>query len=533
MAESMFHRVRTVADRAQRFAAFDPLLNAARAAGLVRWGPKLSALVHATALRWPMRTAVIDDRGALSYRGLDRCADRLARSLRANGSGPVGLLCRNHRGFILGHLALERAGRDVVLLSTGLPTAQLSQIVVREELDEIIADSEFSDTLAGIADSVRVRPADPAKIASWGRSGVHTWPLRRSDVVLLTSGTTGPPKGARQGPRSPSLSDAGLLDALPIRVGDTVLIASPLFHAWGFAQSAIALATGSTVVLQSRFEPDATLDALKKHRVTTLAAVPLMLGRLLEAAEPDLRLPALRTVLSSGNILSASLATAWIDRFGPNLYNIYGSTETAIASVATPQDLIAAPGTVGRPPKGVHVAILGDDDEPVSVGALGRVFTANSMQFDGYTDGSNRTRIDKLMATGDLGYLDADGRLFVDGRENDLIVTGGENVFPSQIEELLEHHPLVRQAAAVGLADDEYGQIVAAFVVTDDAFDPQEFDHWTRQQLAGFQRPRRIQQLDKLPMTTTGKVKRNELAGLLVSETSNPTTRKTRRKKTS
>jgi len=481
-------------------------------------------MAHAAALRWPRRSAVIDDHGRLSYRELDRGADRLARSLRAHGAGRVGLLCRNHCGFVLGYLALERAGRDVVLLSTGLPKAQLLEVVEREGLRGVIADAEFAGTLAGT--SVKVWPADPNAIAKWGRAGLHRWPPRRADVVLLTSGTTGPPKGARQGPRVPSLSDAALLDALPIRVGDTVLVASPLFHAWGFAQASMALATGSTLVLQQRFVPEAALALMKKHRVTTLAAVPLMLSHLLDAADPGLALPQLRTVLSSGNVLSAALAGRWSERFGPNLYNIYGSTETAIASVATPKDLADAPGTVGRPPSGVDVVIVDDDDAPVPPGTLGRVFTANSMQFAGYTDGTTRNRLGALMATGDMGYLDDDGRLFVDGRENDLIVTGGENVFPSQIEELLEQHPHVKQAAVVGVPDDQYGQIVAAFVVTGSKFSSEGFDRWSRKELAGFQRPRRVTVVDQLPMTTTGKIKRSELAQRLVDASLSTKSRK-------
>ena len=160
------------------------------------------------------------------------------------------------------------------------------------------------------------------------------------------------------------------------------------------------------------------------------------------------------------------------------------------------------------------------------------MFTANSMQFAGYTDGTSRDRIGTLMATGDLGYLDADGRLIVGGRGNDLIVTGGENVFPSQIEELLELHPMVNQAAAIGVHDDEYGQVVAAFIVTAAGFDRDHFDAWSRHELAGFQRPRTVHQVDELPMTTTGKVKRNELAERLVTRSLDPSPPTPRRKNT-
>lgn len=504
---SMISNVYHLVNRSIRFAAYDPLLTAARATGLVRWGPTLSALVHASALRWPSRAAVIDDAGTISYRELDRAADRLAAGLRHLPDGAIGLLCRNHRGFPLAQLATERAGRDVVMLNTSLPASQLAQIAEREQLAVIIADDEFAERLSGI--SVHVVSADDPETHS--RATLTMWPRRHSRVVMLTSGTTGPPKGARQAEQRPSIGDSGLLDALPIRMNDTTLIASPLFHAWGLAHSTIALATGSTLVLQRTFAPAETFDAIARNSVSLVAVVPVMLSRLLAAASPDHELAAVRAVMCSGNVLSGTLANEWIERFGPHLYNVYGSTETAIATVATPQDLVNAPGTVGTPPAGVTVQILNDHDEPVAPGTVGRVFTANSMQFDGYTDGTNRTRLGDLMATGDLGYLDVVGRLFVDGRENDLIVTGGENVFPSQIEERLEQHPLVRQASVVGKPDAEFGQRIAAFVVGEPGLDADDLHDWCREQLAAFQQPRDIIVLDELPMTTTGKVLRRSL----------------------
>jgi len=502
-----------IADRSLRLGLADPLLTAARTAGIVRWGPTLSALVHASARRWPTRPAVIDDAGTLDYRSLDRLADRLANTLRGDGSGTVGLMCRNHRGFAASQLAVERSGRDLVLLNTGLTAEQLGLIIDREQLEVIVADTDFVDRIEESAAPTRILPADP-DLLDWGRPGFCPRPRSASAVVILTSGTTGPPKGARRGPQTPSLGDAGMLDALPIRMNDVVFVGSPLFHAWGLAQSNIALATGSTLVVQHRFDPEATLQALYRHDVTVLAVVPIMLSRLLRIAPRKPELPHLRAVLSSGNVLSATLATAWIDRFGPTLYNIYGSTETALAAIATPQDLVNAPGTVGTPPSGVTVVILDENDQPVPQGQAGRVFTANSMQFDGYTDGSDKVRSGELMATGDLGWFDSVGRLFVDGREGDLIVTGGENVFPAAVEEVLEKHAAVRQAAVVGKPDDEFGQRIVAFVVAEPGTDVNDIDEWARNRLAPYERPRDIHLIDVLPMTTTGKVLRRKLLEL-------------------
>jgi len=508
-----------------RFGAFDPFLTSARFAGVARWGPGIGSMVHASALRWPDRIAIIDDDRQLTWRQLDQRAEALAARLRSEGTGPVGILSRNHAGFILAQLGVERSGRDLALLNTALPARRLADVAEREQLATVIADGEFADLVeaAGLQDSMLEADGLAAVDVDnrWAlRSRVDRCraPRRRSELIMLTSGTTGPPKGARRINRAPAARDLGLIDVVPYRLNDVTHVASPLYHAWGLTQATIALSSGSTVVLRRKFTPRSCLDAVVAHEVTVLAVVPVMLKRLLVEAADDLQLPSLRLTLSSGNVLSASLAERWIDRFGLNLYNIYGSTETAIASVATPDDLIEAPGTVGRPPKGVTVAILDDNDLPSPPHHMGRVFTANNMQFDGYTDGTDRVRHGDLMATGDLGFTDDAGRLFVDGRENDLIVTGGENVFPSEVEDVLEQHPSVGQAAVVGLPDDEYGQRIVAFVVASGAFDTEILQEWVKGELAAFKRPREIRVVDALPMTTTGKVIRHSLATLGLAE---------------
>ncbi len=418
-------------------------------------------------------------------------------------------------------MAIERSGRDVVLLSTAIPAARLREIGEREKLAVIIADAEFGTVLADSGSDVEVWPADgPDAVIGPVHPRVRAClpPRRRSKMIMLTSGTTGPPKGAQRTNRAPAARDLGLLDAIPLALNDVTLVASPLFHAWGLAQMTVALATGSTILLRRKFDPVETLQAMQDHDVTVLAVVPLMLRRILDSAPADLQLPHLRLTLCSGNVLGPGLASDWIDRFGLNLYNIYGSTETSIASITTPADLVEAPGTVGRAPEGVTIAILTDEGLPTPPGELGHVYTANGMQFDGYTDGTDRTRQGSLMATGDLGFFDDGGRLFVDGRENDLIVTGGENVFPSEIEEILEGFDEVEQAAVVGLPDEEYGQRVVAFIVSGDSLDEDALRTWLQDKLATYKQPREYRVVDALPMTTTGKVVRHALATLGRSE---------------
>ena len=511
---------------AGRLGVFDPLLGASRVAGLRRWGPGLGALVAAAARRYPRRVAVIDETGSTTYRQLDgRTAsiaaglvDRIG-SIDADTHGPVavGILARNHRGFLEAQIGIERAGLDMVLLSTALPAAGLAAVAERERLALVVADEELMAVVSGAGYGDRAMAADgigPATLDEMASSQrTVPAPRRRSRLVILTSGTTGPPRGARRGFGTAEADAISIFDAIPYRVGEVHHPASPLFHAWGLSQASIALGTASTVVLRRRFDAAAVLDLIDEHRVSVLSVVPTMLGRLLGAVGDGPAPGALRVVASSGNVLSGSLATAFMDRFGDTLYNVYGSTEASIASVAGPEDLRAAPGTVGRPPAGVTVAILDAQGRPVVQGGRGRVFVGNSMQFDGYSDGGHRERVGALMATADLGWFDPDGRLFVDGREDDLIVTGGENVFPSEVEEVLEGLPGVDQAATVGVPDDEYGQVVVAFVVptVGTELDPEELRAGATSTLPRFKVPRRIVVVDALPRTVTGKLIRHQL----------------------
>ncbi|MEL6985437.1 MAG: AMP-binding protein, partial [Actinomycetota bacterium] len=325
---------------AARLGALDPFLNGARAVGVAQWGPGIAASVAAAAIRHPRRLAIIDDDVELDYRTLDCRATSLAAHLRRRaGDGSVGILARNHAGFILAQLAAERAGVDVVLVSTALPAPRLRDVLDRDGITVLIADVEFRQLTEDAeltipilwADGDRQDPDSLLTISSTFR--LCAPPTRRSRLVLLTSGTTGPPKGARRSNRAPRLNEFGMLTRIPYRVGDVYYVASPLFHAWGLSQSTMAMATASTLILRRRFNAADALRLLAETDIDVLAVVPLMLRRLLqEDAAQDIRPP--RLVLSSGNVLSGDLATDWMDRYGDRLYNLYGSTEAAIGTIA-------------------------------------------------------------------------------------------------------------------------------------------------------------------------------------------------------
>jgi acyl-CoA synthetase (AMP-forming)/AMP-acid ligase II len=269
-------------------------------------------------------------------------------------------------------------------------------------------------------------------------------------------------------------------------------------------------------VLQRRFDPAATLAAASQHRVHSLVAVPVMLQRLLElpdhvrSARP---LRALRVVAVSGSALPGALAIRFMDAYGDLLYNLYGSTEAAWAAIASPADLRAAPGTAGRPPRGTVVRIVDDRGHELPPDHIGRIFVGNSMVFEGYTGGGDKERLDDLVSTGDLGRFDEDGRLFVEGRDDDMIVSGGENVFPAEVEDLLSHHPAVAEVAVVGVPDERFGQRLAAYVVRRGGTraDEGQLRGYVRERLAGYKVPRDIVFVDVLPRNATGKVLKREL----------------------
>ena len=514
---------------ARRLGWLDPLRVGATTAALARWGPTLAAPYAAGAVRHRDRVAVSDHRTSLTFGALDRRSTELARGLRSLGLAPgghLGMLCANHLDFVEVSVAATKAGARTVYLNTGFAPHQLGEVLEREGVDLLVVDEDLVEVAEGSGFAGVLVVADGA-----GGGGAHRsvadvralsshrplLPSRPLAPVLLTSGTTGTPKGARRSGRPASLSSViGLLDRIPYATGDVTVLPTPLFHAWGLVQLSIAASTGSTAVLVRRFDPDLTLDAVEAHRGTVLAVVPVMMQRILACERVDaVDTSSLRIVASSGSALPASLALAWMDRLGDHLYNLYGSTEVGQATIATPEDLRAAPGTAGRVIPGSVVEIVDDDGAPVPAGAVGRIVVGNAGQFTEYTGGGTKENVRGLMASGDVGYLDADGRLFVTGRADDMIVSGGENVFPQEVEELLLAHPDVADVAVVGVPDEQFGQRLAARIVLapGGTLDADEVRALVAGELARHKVPRDVTFVDDLPRTTTGKLRRRDLEG--------------------
>jgi acyl-CoA synthetase (AMP-forming)/AMP-acid ligase II len=498
-------------------------------ATLLRWGVSPAAGIAATAIHHPDEPALIDERGTLSFEQLHRRSNALARAFERFGIGHgdgVGIMCRNHRGFIEATLAAAKLGASALYLNTMFAGPQLAEVTRREGPKALVYDEEFTELLEGVGGGVRRivgwsdgEPDDPtldSLIASTSDADLKP-PPDNGRFVILTSGTTGTPKGAQRSASSGLPVVAAVLDRIPYRSRETTMIAAPLFHSWGFFHFVIGLPTSATIVLRRRFDAEGTLRAVQEHRAQVLAVVPVMLQRILQLPEQTLAsydLSSLRITALSGSALPGELAIEWMDRFGDNVYNLYGSTEVAYATVATPHDLRAAPGTAGLPPRGTVVRLYDERGREVPQGEVGRIFVGNEMSFEGYTGGGGKEVIDGLMSTGDVGHFDADGRLFVDGRDDEMIVSGGENVFPREVEDLLADHEGVVEVAVIGVEDEEFGQRLKAFVVASSGAEVsvEELRAHVKANLAAFKAPREIEFIDELPRNATGKILKRELA---------------------
>jgi acyl-CoA synthetase (AMP-forming)/AMP-acid ligase II len=504
------------------------------AATMLRWGPTPASGYTVSAVRRPDKVGIIDELGTLTFREIHERTNALANAWSDLGIGEgdgVAILCRNHRGFIDATVACSKLGANALYLNTMFAAPQITDVCKREKPKAIVYDHEFEEMVKEAGkrrkrfvawfDGEEGKPAsgDPLleDLIGQGDTADLVPPAEKGRVVILTSGTTGTPKGANRSQPKSLAPAAGLLSKIPLRAEEPWMVAAPMFHSWGFAHFTLGMALGATLVLRRKFDPEGTLSATAQHECTVLAVVPVMLQRILELPPEtidryDLR--ALRCIDASGSALPGPLATQVMDRFGDVLYNLYGSTEVAWATIAQPRDLRAAPGTAGKPPFGTIVKLYDEAGQEVPQGETGRIFVGNELVFDGYTGGGGKDVINGLMSTGDVGHMDEGGRLFVDGRDDEMIVSGGENVFPREVEDLLSHHDAIDEVAVIGVDDEQFGQRLRAFVVLTDggSAEEDELKAYVKSNLASYKVPREIVFLDELPRNATGKIVKRELA---------------------
>ncbi len=498
---------------------------------LIRYGASPAAGIAGAAINHPDEVALVDELGELSFAEVHERSNRLANALARSGvkaGDGIAIMARNHRGFTDVTFAVSKLGANALYLNTAFSAPQLEDVMEREQPVALVYDEEFADLL-GEADP----DVDAKRFVAWSEGAAqHTTldelieagedhappaPDEPSRFIILTSGTTGTPKGAQRSAPDSLGPLAAMFSRIPMRARERTVIAAPLFHSWGFAHLQLGIALNSTYVLQRKFDPEETLKALAEQEATALVVVPVMMQRILQLDRKVLDrydLPDLRVTAASGSALPGELATKWMDRFGDNLYNLYGSTEVAWATIATPEDLRAAPGTAGKAPRGTVVKIIDQEgDGEVSDGEPGRVFVGNDMAFEGYTGGGGKDEYQGLLSSGDVGHFDSEGRLFIDGRDDEMIVSGGENVFPREVEDLIADQDDVKEVAVIGVDDEEWGQRLKAFVVTEGAgMSEDDVKQVVKDNLARYKVPREVEFLDSLPRNSTGKVLKRELA---------------------
>jgi len=496
--------------------------------GLLRLGPwmalriwlawlrcrgSLAFLAEVAAIRAGSRLALVDDDGALTFTELHGRYEALAGELVARFSaGPgrqIAVIGRNHRGLVVGLLAAVRTGADVLLLNPDSPPSVLAKLLAahaaQTSLPTIVLHAVEIDDSAFVPGMPRM-----ALDSDVGHSACAT-PLPRlgrpGHLCVLTAGSTGLPKRIGRKPTLASLLPfvLGLLDNLPIAMYRPTVLAVPCFHGHGLATLAMTLAFAAPVHLARRYEIAPLLARAPIASPPVVVSVPTLLARWLAVDSPKARVAA---VLTGSAPLSPPLCRGLLEALGPVVYNFYGSTEAGVVSLAPPAMLAEAPGTVGQPLPGTEVRILDASGRATEAGRLGRIHVRGPLVL--------RPDAEGWLCTGDLGRFDEAGRLHICGRADGMFVSGGENVYPQEVEACLLEHPAVAEGAIAVVADAEFGARMRAFVVVRPgaSLTPDELSAWLRPRLDRFKQPRSIELVETLPRNLLGKIDRPALQKL-------------------
>lgn len=521
-----------------------------------QWDFLPTSLLSIGAARDPFHTAVIDDAGSMTYGELHEQVSKLSKALFRTGvreRDNMAILCRNHRGFLMALCAHGRIGTDLTLLNTGASAEQTHAVLREHKIDLLFIDEEFLPLLpegydqshvivawengdtTGLSREAEAALPAPSNVQDAIDSGDYAtrsadWPSlnevlrttpenltipsrpRRGRTVILTSGTTGTPKGAKR-PEPPSyLPASSIMSRIPLRHHRPYFVAAPLFHTWGFAQIQLAMVLRCTMIMQRRFSPVEAVRLIEANRPYAIAIVPTQLRRMLDAV-PDNFNPGTTIIATSGEALPPNVIKQTFEKFSPVLYNLYGSTEVSWATIAQPEDLEKYPRTAGKPPLATEIKVLDEDNRECTEEEIGKIFVKNQMMFDGYTrPGTDKETFDGMIATGDLGYW-KDGYLFIAGRSDDMIVSGGENVYPQETENVINSMPEVREAAVRGVEDDTFGQALCAWIVPTEQLSDvdkealnKEIQATVKKQLARHNVPHHFVYMDELPRNAVGKV---------------------------
>jgi len=419
----------------------------------------------------------------------------------------VALMAENTIEAVISLFAISRTGANVYLLNPEMSKSQFDNLCEQRKFNVIICEEDLIELAQGQFADEQILPLTKLNSVSV-QSLIHTETAARlekrkaGNVVVLTGGTTGDFKSAG---RKQSISDflnplVALIDQLDLHWFKSVYIPTPIYHGYGLAALTISILMGSEVHLTPKFNADEACKLIKDNEVEVITLVPLMLQRMLAEDVPSL--DSVKRILSGGAALNPSLTETALDQLGPILYNLYGTTEAGFCVIGTPEHLAANPKTIGKTIKGVSRRIDGST-EPNQVGEL-QIASKWIM-------GNAESR---WIPTGDLAQIDEDGLIFLKGRTDNMIVSGGENVYPKELEDVLVQHEGIKTAAVIGVPDDEFGKRLKAFVVlkSNVNLSEEEIKVWLKSRVARYQMPKAIEFRTELPRTSIGKINKKQLA---------------------
>ncbi|MFN2594115.1 MAG: AMP-binding protein [Actinomycetota bacterium] len=494
-------------------------------------GPSLGIVCQMNGIVLGDKPAIHDRNGTLTWRELDERSNRALHLLESRGirpGGRIALLLRNGREIVELIFAAQKFGVVACPLNTWAKPKELNATLAQADPALLVYDGLHADLVKECAPNnlplLRVGKEDePIDRAGDYEAELMTQPTnlpspftRESStpkVIIHTSGTTGTPKGASRDASAAGIGAmANLLTKVPYRRDDIVYCPTPMFHSFGLATWTFATALGATLALPEKFDAEGSLKDIEKYSATAASFVPVMIKRIL-ALDDNVKarhdLSSLRLVLASGSAMSPELRRDAMNLFGKVLYDLYGSTEIGWVTIATPEDMNERPHTVGKAVRGTEIAVFSEDGDKLEPGKTGELYIKSEILFEGYTSGDSKAERDGYTTIGDVGHLDEEGYLFVEGRADDMVVVGGENVYPVEIEEVIESREGVGEAAVLGAQDDEYGEVLAAFVVGGPS--EEEIIAACKKELASYKVPKRVEKRVELPRTSTGKVLKREL----------------------
>lgn len=471
---------------------------------LWKHGINLMALLQFVAKIYPNQKAIHCKGKTITYQQLYQQSFQLAYKIKnkfqIESRSKVAILCSNHTACVQSLFAISRLGADVFFLNIEMSYQQSNTYFESEKIDLIIHDEELK-----IPSQYKSICINDLPVNNYSGDEVKLKKTKPANIIVLTGGTTGTFKSAK---RKPSISNFlnpffALLLKLDLDRFKSVFVATPIYHGYGLASLIVAILLGKEIFLLKKFTAKAACDLIKENNIEVTTLVPVMLSRML--AENESSLKSLKKILCGGAALKPSLVTEVLDKLGDVLYNLYGTSEAGFSIMASPDDLKYNNRTIGKNINGVYIKILDSQNRKITDNEIGALYIKSAWTMN--------NKKENWISTGDLAYRDKNGYLFLCGRSDDMIVSGGENVYPIRVENVLSEHDAIQEVAVIGIADDDFGQRLKAFIVPKENTNLCEktINDWLKNKVARYEQLAQIEFIKALPRTALGKINRKEL----------------------